>query len=291
MSDDLAAETLTGQMPGYTQAWWALIRDRRLSDGAVRLYLLIASHCRGHRNVAWPGQARLAELSGASPSTVKRHLAELVAAKWIVTHRPDRNKGNRYVVMMPSPQPVDDLVDSESRGVKNDPSEGSKMSHPRSEVEEHEVTPHTPRVRGAGRRVGVIALTDEERRQDFEQWWGRYPVKKSKADAMRAWKQVLADLPPIMGLVAASRALADVTAREHPGSENWQRYMPYPATYLRGARWLDGQAEGEPVSVRRPVNPCVLCGVLNPLETCDGRETAQEPDLWNEMVDCPWRRP
>ena len=290
MTDELATETLTGQMPGYTQAWWALIRDTRLSDGAVRLYLLIASHCRGHRNVAWPGQARLVELTGGSPSTVKRHLAELVAAKWIVTLRPDRNKGNRYVVMMPSPQGVDDSVDNESRRVRNDPSDGSEMTPPRSEVEEHEVNPPSPR-RGNGRRAGVIALTDEERRQDFEQWWGMYPVKKSKVDAMRAWRQVLADLPPIMALVGATRSLADVTAREHPGSENWQRYMPYPATYLRGARWLDGVTEGEPVAVRRPVNPCVLCGVPNPLESCNGRETAQEPDLFNEESDCPWRRP
>lgn len=291
MTDDLHVETMTGQMPGYTPAWWALLRDVRVSDGAVRLYLTIASHTRGHRNVAWPGQDRLAELSGRDVRTVQRLLAELVAAKWIVTRRPNAFRGNRYIVMMPA-QSVDNGVDDGAQGARPDDrfvvSEATNLSSPK-EVTEHEVEPPVPPLRVVPRaRVNRAPLDDSERAADFALWWDAYPRKKSKLDAMIAWRQTLADVPDLTAMIEAAAMLARTTRSEHPGADDWGKYMPYPATFIRGQRWLDTPEPGTAVAAtRRHANPCALCAEQDPLLRCSGETLRWDFD---PETECPWRR-
>lgn len=69
----------------------------------------------------------------------------------------------------------------------------------------------------------------------FDEFWKAYPRKRSKADARKAWKQLNPDddlFDVIMAAVASQRTWDDWT-RERG------RWIPYPATWLRGELWED----------------------------------------------------
>jgi hypothetical protein len=68
--------------------------------------------------------------------------------------------------------------------------------------------------------------------EDFEVFWEAYPEKKAKRKAWRAWmaaKPRLPDLPTILSAIDKQRL-----------SGPWMAgYVPYPATWINGDRWLD----------------------------------------------------
>ena len=72
---------------------------------------------------------------------------------------------------------------------------------------------------------------------NWELWWDNYPKKRkvAKLDAIKAWKQTEYLHPPIEQMLA----ILD----KHRDSNEWQKdggaFIPYPATYLRGGRFLD----------------------------------------------------
>lgn len=68
---------------------------------------------------------------------------------------------------------------------------------------------------------------------DFELFWEIYPRKRNKLDARRAWYQVRADRPDIETM------LATIQERIHSGEWSDERYIPYPASFLRAGGWSD----------------------------------------------------
>ncbi|ULQ45856.1 hypothetical protein JN531_012170 [Flagellatimonas centrodinii] len=70
---------------------------------------------------------------------------------------------------------------------------------------------------------------------EFEQFWAVWPRRVAKADARKAWRQVQHLLPPVERVVAAVEA----QRRSDQWMRNEGRYIPYPATWLRGERWED----------------------------------------------------
>lgn len=72
----------------------------------------------------------------------------------------------------------------------------------------------------------------------FDRFWEAYPNKKARRDAERAWKK----LSP--GPNLQKRILHDVTMKA--ASVEWTkeggRFVPYPASYIRGERWNDEAA-------------------------------------------------
>lgn len=75
---------------------------------------------------------------------------------------------------------------------------------------------------------------------DFERFWSLYPKKVGKKDASKAWSKIESSSVPdlIKGVEIQSE------------SEQWKkdggRYIPHPATWLRGERWKDCEEEPEP---------------------------------------------
>lgn len=67
----------------------------------------------------------------------------------------------------------------------------------------------------------------------FAQFWAAYPRKVAKKDALRAWEQLRPSRELRETLLAA--------IQQQLASDQWQnpQYIPYPATWLRGERWLD----------------------------------------------------
>lgn len=81
----------------------------------------------------------------------------------------------------------------------------------------------------------------------FDEFWKAYPRKDKKPDAVKAWKQATPKPEAIISI------LADLKRRA--SSEDWQkdggRFIPLPASYLRGRRWEDqGVLLPRPVPVR-----------------------------------------
>jgi hypothetical protein len=83
-----------------------------------------------------------------------------------------------------------------------------------------------PQAKAARRRSGD---------DGFDGFWADYPRKQKLPDARKAW----ASLSPSPEL--QHRILAHVAAQKN--SEDWRRergkFVPLPASYLRGERWLD----------------------------------------------------
>ena len=69
---------------------------------------------------------------------------------------------------------------------------------------------------------------------DFEIWYSAYPKKKSKQEAVDAWKK-MSKQPDFPGLSALVSIL-----EVHKRCDQWQRgVIPNPATWLNKKRWMD----------------------------------------------------
>src|ERR1044072_1268540 len=68
----------------------------------------------------------------------------------------------------------------------------------------------------------------------FDQFWDAYPRKVGKQDALKAWTKLKLDasLQDLLAAIAAQAEGADW--RKDDG-----QFIPHPATWLRGGRWLD----------------------------------------------------
>lgn len=67
----------------------------------------------------------------------------------------------------------------------------------------------------------------------FEDFWMAYPKKKSKGDAIKAWKKIKPeDVPKIMRAIERQRNSVDWT-------KNSGQYIPYPASWLNSLGWQD----------------------------------------------------
>lgn len=84
----------------------------------------------------------------------------------------------------------------------------------------------------------------------FADFWMQYPKKVAKPQALKAWKK----------LKPAGPLLADLMAglQRQMVSDQWRKeggqFIPYPATWLNGRRWADGEPQTVPAEVR-PAGP------------------------------------
>lgn len=95
----------------------------------------------------------------------------------------------------------------------------------RTELKGREENTDTPRLERRGR------VSDEF----FDRFWAAYPKKKAKADALKAWNARRPDASLLAVMLAAlERQCASPDWRKERG-----RYIPFPASWLRQARWTD----------------------------------------------------
>ena len=71
--------------------------------------------------------------------------------------------------------------------------------------------------------------------EDFDKFWALYPKKVAKADARKAWTQTKDIRPELTNLLTAVKAACKTEAWMKDGG----KYIPHPATWLRGERWDD----------------------------------------------------
>lgn len=77
----------------------------------------------------------------------------------------------------------------------------------------------------------------------FETFWAAYPRRDAKKDAQRAWNQIGPPDGPLLATI-----LGDLQTRVWPRE---RKYIPLPATYLRGERWNDEAKGGAKMTPER----------------------------------------
>ena len=69
----------------------------------------------------------------------------------------------------------------------------------------------------------------------FEEFWKAYPKRRAREDAIKAFAKLKPDADLLQTMLAAITAQAS--------TENWRKnageFIPMPATWLNGQRWLD----------------------------------------------------
>lgn len=91
--------------------------------------------------------------------------------------------------------------------------------------------------------------TEKESDGDFfDDWYGAYPKKVGKGQARKAYrlacKKAKADV-----LLAAAKRFAVACAGRDP------TFIPHPATWLNGERWLDEAPPSKPTQAQAPAEP------------------------------------
>jgi hypothetical protein len=76
--------------------------------------------------------------------------------------------------------------------------------------------------------ISANAVASASASDGFVDFWEKYPRKKDKKAAQRAWSK--------LSKKSRELALSDILTRFDGKDVN---YLPYPATYLNGARWED----------------------------------------------------
>lgn len=85
-----------------------------------------------------------------------------------------------------------------------------------------------------GRPLNKTPFTARES-HEFETFYAAFPRREARADAWKAWQQTRTARPPLQALLHAVEAAAN--ANEWTASR--RRFIPLPASWLRGERWAD----------------------------------------------------
>jgi hypothetical protein len=88
----------------------------------------------------------------------------------------------------------------------------------------------------------------------FLQFWERYPKKKARIAALRAWSK----LSPSEG--ECSSIMAGVRRYMLSGEWSNPQFIPHPATFLNGRRWEDEIGQGAHEVVTPQPRFCAICG-------------------------------
>src|SRR5690606_22594861 len=85
--------------------------------------------------------------------------------------------------------------------------------------------------------------SESEGHGDFDEFWSLYPRKVGKGQARKAWSGALRK-------ASAGEIILGVRRAAEAFSVNDPRYIPHPATWLNGERWLDEipQQTGGPIN-------------------------------------------
>jgi hypothetical protein len=124
--------------------------------------------------------------------------------------------------------------------------------------------------------------------EDFRAWYAAYPRKRSPGDAWKAW-QAIAERPPLAEMLAA----LDWQKRLDQWTRDAGRWIPYPATYLRGRAWEDDPPAAGPWCAwhrtrrndghRAPSGPREGCPECRHLEAARGTRSG-EPTPIGEVL-------
>jgi hypothetical protein len=209
----------------------SLVLNQSRATGRAKLVLLgIANHL-GDQG-AWPSISTLARYANASERSVKRDIQELVELgelKVELQNAPTRHqyKTNLYWITISSG------VTESTAGVTDWVSRGDSSG-------KSGVTP-------VGTQNIILTIKEPSLKSDldkFETFWTLYPKKVAKADAQKAWKQVLKK-KTADEMITLVKAYSESKLPDH-------QFIPYPASWLnKGLYEAVEMQENKPLPKRR----------------------------------------
>lgn len=106
-----------------------------------------------------------------------------------------------------------------------------------------------------GNRGTVLSCASADAEREFDAWWEAYPRKRSKGQALKAYKAARKS--------ATAELLLDAITEQAPAlAAKGTDFIPYPATWLNGKRWLDEEDAATPA----PVDPSNSFWTRRPFE-------------------------
>ena len=219
----------------------AAARNRRLSAGDLAVLMAVLD-CMNDDGLAWPGFKKISIDANVDRSTAVRSVTRLDQSGYLLRESGDRTRSNRYRIgrceSAPSSESTPRRKAAPIGRCESAPGVGASL---RLEVGAN------PRPDLALKNLPIeptqLNLPTVDR---FNEFWASYPRKVSKDAAAKAWtrRKLSSVADAILKDLAASTALG---GRWH-GKE--LDFIPYPATYLNGRRWMD---EWKPSGKRLPM--------------------------------------
>ena len=225
-------------------AYWAvltapILESTAVSDGAKLFYAQVSRRT-NRLGYCWASNRTLSDELNVGERTISRYVSELENAGFITTEMvgiDDRKRRRERHIRLAVPAPFDVAKNGEIKVAKNGESNVAKNGDTiKVNNKSNKITPYSPPQGDAGGEL-------------FDRFWALYPKKRNKPVALRAWRR----LNPTAALcMTMSRAL-----KRQMASEEWQkdggRYVPYPASWLNGARWEDELGDTKPARRAEPV--------------------------------------
>lgn len=124
----------------------------------------------------------------------------------------------------------------------------SSKTREENESGEESSSPHTPYYKEEGKAKEECTppspSASYKTAEMFAEFWDVYPRKVAKADAFKAFVSVMKTERNPRGLLDKMKS----AVREQSASVDWVKdggkFIPYPATWLRAARWEDEMCQG-----------------------------------------------
>lgn len=101
---------------------------------------------------------------------------------------------------------------------------------------------------------------------EFALFYEAYPNHKAKADALKAWKAIdKINVPLITDIMIGLEA----QQHTHEWTKDSGKYIPLPASWLRGKRWQDEVIPGGGNVITKNIltGPCPKCGLVAKVES------------------------
>lgn len=200
--------------------------DDRLTKTDLRVLGSILSFRDIETNLCWPKREQISKRCNLSNEKISTATSRMVELGWLEKDGDGgRSRSTRYKLRVPR------------QLIKTVPESGT--------VPESETVPDSgiKTVPDSGTRIEQTSEQTKENKNardilknGFDDFWEAYPKKRSKTDAERAWKKLNPD-EQLQQTIIAAVILA--TTQDFEWTKNEGQYIPYPASWLRGKRWLD----------------------------------------------------
>lgn len=200
----------------FTQIANSALRDRRLSFKARGLLALVLSNV-GEWNATLTWLVAQSDHDGRV--AVQAALNELTEYGYRSVHQESDRKGRLHTIVTWKHEPELSVTRPAENPTDGKPDERKT----RAPLEHHSLEQHI-----------------EEQQEDknfpalFDEFWKAYPRKKDKGHGRKAWAKAVKTTDPalIIGAAVAFRQWCEAEGTE-------PEFIPYPATWLNGERWLD----------------------------------------------------
>ena len=218
---------------GFAQLPKALLDRKDVGANTKLAYAFIVDAMRD-KGVAWLGVRTIAKGIGCWPSTAQEAIDQIEEAGLLmVEHRGD-GKVNKYFL------PDQERTDSDNASAPETSTVPNKPSAPEfgTGVPEISTEPDRKSVPKKTRLIKKTYKRSKPTEEEVESIFQTYPRRVAKKAGLKAIEIALKEVPH-----AELLALTERFARSVNGTD--KKYIPHPATWFKGERWTDLDAETE----------------------------------------------